>query len=59
MFNILQECERVPLHHLDQNSGWIVGHGRIPYDEVVLIGVVQISAGSWTPILQLMNHVPL
>jgi len=53
----LVECERIPLHPLNQNSKWIVGHGRIPCDEVVLIGIVQVSAGSWMPILQLRSHV--
>ena len=35
----------------------MVGRGNITYDEVMLIGILQVSAGSWVPILQLMNRV--
>ncbi|KAI0295970.1 hypothetical protein BC826DRAFT_968231 [Russula brevipes] len=51
----LADCERAPLH--DPNAKWLVGYGRITYNEVMLIGVVQVSAGSWMPILQLVNRV--
>jgi hypothetical protein len=54
-FFLFQDCERAPLH--DPNAKWLVGYGRITYNEVMLIGVVQVSAGSWMPILQLMNRV--
>ncbi|KAI9440514.1 hypothetical protein H4582DRAFT_1811442 [Lactarius indigo] len=36
---------------------WMVGPNRITFNEVVLIGVVQVSAGSWMPILQLMERI--
>ncbi|KAF8498670.1 hypothetical protein F5888DRAFT_1690907 [Russula emetica] len=50
----LMECgERVPVQH----SKWMVGHGNITSDEVMLIGIVQVSEGSWMPILQLMTRV--
>ncbi|KAI0281525.1 hypothetical protein BC826DRAFT_922912 [Russula brevipes] len=55
--HFLEECERIPLHQPNQNFKWIVGHDHITYGEVVLIGVVQVSAGSWTPILQLRSRV--
>ncbi|KAH9993730.1 hypothetical protein BJV74DRAFT_770768 [Russula compacta] len=45
----------MPVH--DPNSRWIVGHGRITFNEVMIIGVVQVSEGSWMPILQLVNRV--
>ena len=35
----------------------MVGHGNITSDEVMLIGIVQVSEGSWMPILQLMSRV--
>jgi hypothetical protein len=35
----------------------MVGHGSITCDEVMLIGIVQVSEGSWMPILQLMQRV--
>ncbi|KAH9967291.1 hypothetical protein BC827DRAFT_1123712 [Russula dissimulans] len=34
-------------------------HGNITFGEVMLIGVVQVSAGSWMPILQLTSRVIL
>ncbi|KAI0295981.1 hypothetical protein BC826DRAFT_908730 [Russula brevipes] len=49
----LVDCERVPISQLDPNSKWILGRGRISVNEVVLIGIVHVSAGSWMPILQL------
>jgi len=52
----LTECERVPVQGQHK---WTVGHGNITFNEVVLIGVVQVSAGSWMPILQLMSRVVL
>jgi hypothetical protein len=39
----------------DSDPRWFIGAGRISPDHVVLIGVVQVSRGSWMPILQL-NH---
>jgi hypothetical protein len=35
----------------------MVGNGGITSDEVMLIGIVQVSEGSWMPILQLMTRV--
>jgi len=51
----LEDCEGVPISQLDPSSKWIVGHGGISANEVVLIGIVHVSAGSWMPILQLMT----
>ncbi|KAF8269794.1 hypothetical protein EI94DRAFT_1724348 [Lactarius quietus] len=48
------ECDQLPC---DPHSKWTVGPHHITPDEVVLIGVVQVSAGSWMPILQLMNRI--
>ena len=45
----------MPVH--DPNSKWIVGPHRITFNEVMIIGVVQVSEGSWMPILQLMRRV--
>ena len=50
----LQECERVPVQ---QPFKWMLGNGNISSDEVMLIGIVQVSEGSWMPILQLMRRV--
>jgi hypothetical protein len=35
----------------------MLGHGHITSDEVMLIGIVQVSEGSWMPILQLMTRI--
>ena len=35
----------------------MVGNGNITSDEVMLIGIVQVSEGSWMPILQLKDRV--
>ena len=43
----------MPLH----DPKWIVGIGHITFNEVMIIGVVQVSEGSWMPILQLMSRV--
>ncbi|KAH9967303.1 hypothetical protein BC827DRAFT_1264146 [Russula dissimulans] len=53
----LIECEHVPVQ--GQPHKWTVGHGNITFSEVMLIGVIQVSAGSWMPILQLMSRVVL
>jgi hypothetical protein len=34
-----------------------VGQDNVTFNEVMLIGIVQVSAGSWMPILQLMQRV--
>jgi hypothetical protein len=49
-----QECER-PVNN--PCSPWFVGPNGINFNEVMLIGVVQVSGGSWLPILQLMHRV--
>jgi len=46
--------ERVPVQ---QPFKWMLGNGNISSDEVMLIGIVQVSEGSWMPILQLMRRV--
>jgi len=53
----LADCERVRLHHHDPHWKWRVAHDNVTFNEVILIGIVQVSAGSWMPILQLMNRV--
>jgi len=51
----LADCERAPVQ--DPTSNWTIGHGNITSDEVKLIGLVQVSEASWTPILQLMRRI--
>ncbi|KAI9511571.1 hypothetical protein F5148DRAFT_974910 [Russula earlei] len=49
----LSDCVQVQ----SADPRWAVGYGGINVNEVMLIGVVQVSAGSWIPILQLMERV--
>ncbi|KAH9967305.1 hypothetical protein BC827DRAFT_1264148 [Russula dissimulans] len=50
------DCEYVPALGRGPHK-WTVGSGRITLNEVVLIGVVQVPPGGWTPILQLESRV--
>ncbi|KAH9062575.1 hypothetical protein EDB83DRAFT_842378 [Lactarius deliciosus] len=36
---------------------WRIGPSGITRDQVILIGVVRVSRGSWQPILQLNRHI--
>jgi hypothetical protein len=49
----VQEVERLD----GQDANWRVGAGGITKGQVILIGVVHISQGSWQPILQLNRYV--
>ncbi|KAH9955294.1 hypothetical protein BC827DRAFT_1141722 [Russula dissimulans] len=40
-----------------QDANWRVGVGEITKDQVILIGAVHASQGSWQPILQLNRYV--
>ena len=48
-----QEAQRI--HGDDPN--WRVGTSGITKEDVILIGVVHVSQGSWQPILQLNRFV--
>ena len=43
--------------HINNDRHWFIGAGGITIDEVVLIGAIQVSQGSWMPILQLNRFV--
>lgn len=43
--------------HTNNDPRWFIGAGGITTDEVILIGAVQVSQGSWMPILQLSRFV--
>ena len=36
---------------------WKIGAGGITQDDVIVIGAIHVSAGSWMPILQLNRYV--
>jgi len=40
-----------------QDTNWRVGVGGITKEQVLLIGAVHVSQGSWQPILQLNRYV--
>ena len=37
---------------------WMIGAGGITREEVIVIGTINVSAGSWMPILQVNRYVP-
>ena len=37
---------------------WMIGAGGISREEVIVIGTINVSAGSWMPILQVNRYVP-
>jgi len=49
----VQEAERLE----GQDPNWRVGAGGVTKEQVILIGVVHVSQGSWQPILQLNRYV--
>jgi len=49
----VQEVERLE----GQDPNWRIGAGGITKEQVILIGVVHVSQGSWQPILQLNRYV--
>jgi len=42
-----------------QDPNWRVGAGGITKEQVILVGVVHVSQGSWQPILPLNRYVVL
>ena len=38
--------------------GWMIGAGGITREEVMVIGTINVSSGSWMPILQVNRYVP-
>lgn len=50
---LVQEAEQLQW----QNPNWWIGAGGITKEDVILVGVVHVSQGSWQPILQLNRYV--
>ena len=36
---------------------WHIGEGGVQPHEIVIVGAIQVSSGSWMPILQLTRYV--
>ncbi|KAI0259807.1 hypothetical protein BC834DRAFT_846535 [Gloeopeniophorella convolvens] len=50
----LKECRPGPSA---PHSKWAIGVGNVQYSDIIVIGAVHVSAGSWMPILQLNRFV--
>jgi len=52
----LMDCENIRVLGQGPHK-WAVGYDRITFNEVMLIGVIQVSPGGWVPIIQLISRV--
>jgi hypothetical protein len=52
-----QNCQPDPECIDVRCNRWRIGQDGIEGSDVVVIGVVQVSAGSWMPILQLSRYI--
>ena len=41
----------------DQSKQWQIGPGGIQRSDIIIIGAVHVSAGSWMPIMQLNRYI--
>ncbi|KAH9011529.1 hypothetical protein EDB83DRAFT_371902 [Lactarius deliciosus] len=53
----LQDCEVDSGCVDDRSKLWRIGPGGIERSDIIIIGVVHVSAGSWTPIMQLNRYI--
>ncbi|KAI9433275.1 hypothetical protein H4582DRAFT_2082427 [Lactarius indigo] len=53
----LQGCELEPGCVDDRRELWKIGAGGIQSSDIVIIGAVHVSAGSWMPIMQLTRYI--
>ncbi|KAI9433289.1 hypothetical protein H4582DRAFT_1988160 [Lactarius indigo] len=53
----LQDCEVDSGCVDDRRELWRIGPGGIERSDIIIIGVVHVSAGSWTPIMQLNRYI--
>jgi hypothetical protein len=40
-----------------RTNQWRIGQGGIERSNILIIGVVEVAAGSWMPILQLTRYI--
>lgn len=52
-----QLCELDPGCVDDRRELWRIGLGGIQSSDIIIIGAVHISAGSWQPIMQLNRYI--
>lgn len=53
----LQGCELDPGCVEDRRGRWRIGPGGIQSRDIIIIGTVHVSAGSWMPIMQLNRYI--
>ncbi|KAH9998491.1 hypothetical protein BJV74DRAFT_202392 [Russula compacta] len=53
----LRNCQPDPGCTHPRHSAWGIGAGGIQGSDIIIIGAVHVSAGSWMPILQLNRYV--
>ncbi|KAH8994081.1 hypothetical protein EDB92DRAFT_1796015, partial [Lactarius akahatsu] len=52
-----QACEADPGSTDDRRELWVIGPYGIQRSDIIVIGAIHVSAGSWMPILQLNRYV--
>jgi hypothetical protein len=53
----LKTCQPDPECPDPRRSRWRIGQGGIEGSDIMIIGMVQVSAGSWMPIMQLTRYI--
>jgi hypothetical protein len=53
----LKTCQPDPECLDPRRSRWRIGQGGIEGSDIMIIGVIQVSAGSWMPIMQLSRYI--
>ena len=43
--------------HQCMSPNWSVGRGGITANDIILVGLIQVTQGSWQPILQLNRYI--
>ncbi|KAI0295611.1 hypothetical protein B0F90DRAFT_1670073 [Multifurca ochricompacta] len=53
----MEETANTPYHDQSGSTRWFIGDGGISPRNVILIGAIHVSQGSWMPILQLNRFI--
>ncbi|KAH9176499.1 hypothetical protein EDB89DRAFT_1902839 [Lactarius sanguifluus] len=53
----LKACEPDPGSTNDRRELWVIGPPGIQRSDIIVIGAIHVSAGSWMPVLQLSRYV--
>ena len=52
-----KDCELDPGCVDDRHKLWRIGQGGVQRSDIIIIGAVHVSAGSWMPIMQLNRYI--